>query len=589
MKEITDKDAREQEGFDYIRLGKILRKSRTPDKRSAVEKIIAANLSVAQKISEIESIDGENVNSEHSGHDSAKRYGGTSSRKNLPFYANPEYIRQSLIDTAQNRQRIKEVIPRIRILDFFFDARRDFILFSRATGLIDTGLFAFFPKIHAPTVSKLGENLQRELLPKIRPIVKKMIIDGWRHFGKYEYNLIIAFDRLLEAIEKARLTDSLKRDKDWITRFHTLEDSFLLFHAHPDYYDKCLEAIRTYFPIDASRDQEKKKTVSIARMILGLNVMKPSLADFIVALGMVMSHRALTVRSLVAQTCNPLVSLEEWDCSEEIQREIDTYIEELVLKLEPLTADRDQMDSSMYLIPYATGGRLDLSGIPALSGKDAIEVDMKTDIGKFACTLIDRYMAAFGSILEIELETFSMGTVRLIPEHSLDLELGKLGYLRTGIEKLTAQVPFNRFKSIKNGSVSPTHIEAEVISAVSDIASQFCSIGAKISSYIYPLEKEREMSGDDSDERNEGSSTNPLGELLAIPGSEGQTMGEKAGQAGSTAFAIAGFFLDANVIGMIQSKQRVREEIRLTLYMLERLSLTDEYYAIRSHFGLLGF
>ncbi len=586
MTEGTGKEASDKDGFEYIRLGTLLRKNRSAGKKAAVEKVVSSMLSISEKITEIDKIDGTSETVVDKSRPLAKPVKrGSQDQAKEPYYRNSEHIKQSALDSVQNRQRIKAELVRIDFLDYMMNERSSFIAFAKSTGLIHPGFLGLFPKIDKIGVARFADTLQKHMIPKIKPVIARMLDTGWQQLGKFEYNLVSAFYRLLMILEKANITITDKNDKTYSSRFAPLENAFLLFYFHPEYIPRLMGSIDDLFSVEGENEQVRKQTLGMVKMILGRDLMKPCVADFILTLGMLASRRALSFSDLFSKIVGTLVSTEEFDCTAEVQRIIDLYIDELVRKLEPLSADRDSMDPSMHFIPYNENADLDFSSISLLLEKTAGEADRKTDVLKFASHVVDGYVHVFGSLLEGKLETFSMKTVRLVPERMLAFELAKLRYARKEIEKLGFPLPYARYSAIKAGGMPPTQIEAEAASVLSDIASVFLAIGMKISNYMYPLLIQRAEDGEEDTGENP-ESVNPLDELLAVQGSEGQTAGGKAAEAASTAFAVSGYLLDADVMTVIQSRRRVKDEICAVLGTLERIALSDEFEKIRKKMRL---
>jgi hypothetical protein len=592
---MTDKTVKENleiNAFNYIRLGTLLRKNRSLAKKTEVEKIITSQMTIEEKIEEIEKID-KTLISPTDRFKSLERLpsqeasASASEAKRGKPYQKTEYVKHSVIASTHNRQQLLLHPAPSRFVDYVLQERLKFTEFARTSGLVDPGFLALFPKVDKSGVRKLSDSLQNVLIQKLKPVLAHVLDEGWRHLGKYEYNLIAAFSRLVEEAARANYRYE-KKDRSYFSHFSSLERAFLLFYSRPEFISDLRNAAESALSHENLTDKERRQVLASLNLFLLDTAAKPCLHDFILMLSMIMSRRAVSVGDLISKDSGILICTDEFDCSPAIQAAIDLKIADLVKKLNTLAPGNVNADSSIYYIPYDDGDELDLSPVNTLIGQDICALDKRTDAGKLMVSIIEKYMDSYGKYLDVELETFSLRTVRIMNEHALEYELGKLQYARTSLEKMGLPLTHVRFKAIKMGFESPTQFEAAAIGSITEIAVLFWLIGSKISIHMYNLYALRTLSRDDSSPPA-AKTVSPLDEILVDDIADGQSMGDRGIGAARAAFAVAGAFMNPDILKIVQTRRQAKDELRQTMKLLERLALSAEYSAIREQFGLLGF
>lgn len=587
MEDAPNKNNLEKEAQNYIHLGTLIQKDRSQAKKDAVELIVTSNLNILEKIKEIDKIDNESESSHARFNDTTKTdKNKTTTAIDTQFYFQTDHIKRSVIDSIRSRSKLVAPHKRSDFFEYFFLERHKIINLGLKTGLINPGFLGFSPQLNQGTIKRMADSLTKEQLPKLKPGIVKILEGAWHQLDKYEYNLISAFNRLLDEIVKTNFTFTSKKNIDYSLRFFHIENAFLFFYAKSDYISDLLHAIDKAMSVDPTLDEERKQIVVAAKCILLEGIMKPCLQDFFISISTLQARHLVGLNDLIIKDASALISKKEFDCSNIVQKEIDSYIASMVVKLEPLVKKSLGMDASIRFIPCNENEELTFEALEAITERGILNPDKNMDAGKLACIAISAYLNFFGSILTSKLLTASNKTIRVLPEKLLEYELQKLEYVSLAIKKLGSPLPYSRYKAIKTANSSPTKFEADLVSAISEIASLFRMIAFKISDHVDRLLKAQVAARESESKTIEQS---PLNEILANKTPFGESVGNVASSAAITAYAISGYFYNDEILRIINTKRMVKDEIRTTMIALERLALEEEYSSIREHFGLLGY
>lgn len=587
MEEATNKNNLEKEAQNYIHLGTLIQKDRSQAKKDAVELIVTSNLNILEKIKEIDKLDNASEPVHGRFNDTIKvDKNKTSIESDTQFYVQSDHVKRSVIDSIRSRSKLIAPHKRSDFFEFFFIERHKILNLGLKSGLISPGILGFSPQLNQSTSKRLTDSLVKEQLPKLKPGITKLLESAWHQLDKYEYNLISAFNRLLDEIAKANFTFTSKKNVDYTLRFFNLENAFLFFHTKNDYINDLLHGIDKAMSVDPTLDEERKQILVASKCILMEGIMKPCLQDFMITISTLQARHALCLNDLIIKDASTLISKKEFDCTSPVQKEIDSYIASMVVNLEPLVKKSIGMDASVRFIPCNENEELTFESFEAITERGILNPDKNIDSGKLACIAVSAYLKFFGSIIDSKLLTASNKTIRILPEKLLEYELQKLEYAALAIKKLGNPLPYSRYKAIKTASSLPTKFEADLVSAISEVASLFRMIAFKISDYVDRLLKAQAASKESESKTIEQS---PLNETLANKTPFGTSVGEIAASAAITAYSISGYFLNEDILKIINSKRVVKDEIRTTMRTLERLALEEEYRSIREHFGLLGY
>ncbi|MBN1834876.1 MAG: hypothetical protein JW820_03435, partial [Spirochaetales bacterium] len=300
----------EREAEDHITLGTLLRREREEPRRLAVERVLAANLSVAQKIQKIQAIDAEE---------------------------DDQGVQRVLRGAAEQatRRQLSRVLESIKLsrsrapyLSYLLRERDRLRQFGRQTHVLEARLLP--PAVRASQglqfffVRKL-QSWAGELSEKLA-LVKEV---GWLYLTRRRYNLAVLLKHLCERILAFDFVHLDYRDRDLIDKMRRIESLFLALHYRPEYLEDLLAAARTVYARQG-KAEESDAMADLINRILMPEVTLPSLYNALLGLNMVKQRRCLAFADLVRPGLGDVVSTEEFDCDPRVRKRMEEYIDTAV-------------------------------------------------------------------------------------------------------------------------------------------------------------------------------------------------------------------------------------------------------------------
>ena len=224
----------EKEADDNIALGRLLRKEREELKRQAVERVLAADLRIPQKIEKIKEIDEKQDPQE------------------VERVVQRAYLQALRREFVRIRASVKAPQKSFSYLQYMFRERRRIHDFGRKTHVLDA---PFLPPGIRPN-RELRNYFVRDLQNWSAEISHRLELiteHGWLHLTPLQYNLIVLLKSLADKCLAFDFIHLNYRDRRLIDRMQRIERLFLMLHYRSEYTEMIQDSILTHTRHDGDR------------------------------------------------------------------------------------------------------------------------------------------------------------------------------------------------------------------------------------------------------------------------------------------------------------------------------------------------
>jgi len=375
----------EKEADSHITLGRLLRKERTEKKKNAVQKILAGDMSVVQKIDAIREVDGKEDEQEVA-----------------------QIVRTAAVQAMRRRisrliGAIKESVPPLSYFSYLFRESwriRDFGAKSRVlvAGILPPGVRAD-PALGRFLVEKV-QAAAFSLVPRLDIVVEH----GWLHLTPTQYNEVMLLRRLANRILAFDFAHADFRDRNVIEKLERIEGLFLMIHYGPATLESIVASLHTVYRKQDAAEKDLEEAIALTVKILDADSPYPSLANCLLGLNILRCRRSLTLPDLMRKGLGDMVSARDFDGAEPVRKRIDDYLEGALDSVRKL---QEQVRESRRLNTYVSrdpDGKLDTSGVRAIyvPGDGGQKYDFTLDqqnLTLFVCRLLRRFDRTFSSLL----------------------------------------------------------------------------------------------------------------------------------------------------------------------------------------------
>jgi hypothetical protein len=568
MAENASRKLIEKEAEEHINLGMLLRRRRTPIRAAKVRRIMAEKLSVGQKIERIQRLDAETGAPEDE--TAAIETAGTEEHGE----------RRELARTLQS---IKVQPAAVTYWRYLWRERSKIRAFGRRT---HTLLASWLP----PGVRAdphLPEFFERYLQPWAAELARRLepVLDlGWLHLTKRQYNWIAVLKQLCDRLLVTPFSRFNIRNPHLIDGLRRLESLFLLLHHSESVTQRLLVSLRTVFE-KKSKESEYGPVADLVNRLLAEEVTLPSLWNCLLALNMVKSRRFLSLADLIRPGLGEAVSSEEYDCSPQVRRKIEEYVES---SLEMLQALHEQLVEVRRLNSHLANdesGNLDTRLLAVFYETEAkgegvlLEKDREN-----VMLLAPRFFTAFDRTFQGLLN----GTVRFSgggkgAVFSPDCFQTEFTRLRNALEKLErvaftyANFPFKRYLQIRNSTMGAIPKEVEVLQLIDEGLAVIFGLGQGLARLLA-------LNGVGAPE---GEAEHPVeasalqGKPFRLPFLErelqargflrGKNVAELLGQVAGICLTADALFQDPAIYMLLGKERKITSQLQLKLGQLEHL------------------
>jgi hypothetical protein len=472
MADPTKKEALDREAFAYIQLGTLVQRPRPEAKSEAVAKVLADSLSVEEKIRRIERIDAEALLEAARPAASAPSKPPPSRRSAQAVYISPLRRDKPSVDAAnKSRARILADVATGSRLLYVFKEGMEIRAKAKGNRFLRPGILRLS---FARDASRFFlESFRRDQGVKLGTALDAVLSDGWRFLSKSEYNRFAALNRLAIEVNGAVPNAADLDSPQSVRRFFGLEIAFLSLRADPSSTVQIAAGFDSVLSKLSYARQTIEEARSAARRLLQNGGPPPCVQDLILAVAMVRARRFLRVSDLMSFDNAALMSVSEFDCSDEVQDAIDERIGELVKWLEVLSRENEEILRLQAFVRRDGEGEIDYAPLATLYGSDKERRrSWEKDEGNAVLLLpgiADRFLAL-------------LATLR-IKDQALDLELSRLQGLMSKLEKIRFSIPvlpWPRFAALRSHMDQATKFEAECMALMIEAADIFYRCGSRL-------------------------------------------------------------------------------------------------------------
>lgn len=327
-----DRTEIEKEAEDHIALGLLLRKDRDEQKKNAVQKVLASDLGVPDKIGKIREID-EKEDALALLH-IVRQVGTQGSRRKI----------------SQASRTIKRPQQGLSHLAFLFRDYNRVQEFGRRTHVLEARLFPPRARMDPHLPRFFAKEIQpsaAELSARLRPVMEH----GWMYLTARQYNLTALLKRLADRLQGFDFLRLNWRDANLIDGMRRIESLFLMLHQNPDTTDSILEALHVFFDKRHEEKEEAVRAGSLVLEILAEDFALPSLYNCLVGLNIMKYRRMLTLADLIHDGTGDVVDSRTFDCEDQVRSRMDAYVEDA---LQSMKKEHEQLQEARRINSYVT-------------------------------------------------------------------------------------------------------------------------------------------------------------------------------------------------------------------------------------------
>jgi len=466
----------DREADDHIELGRLLRKERDERKKRAVDRILAAELRVQQKIERIREIDEQENEQEVDG---------------IVRKAHQQAGRRW---TDRIRDRIKAPKRAIPYLSFLFHEMKRIRDFGSKTHVLSTRIF--------PPGIRLNRELQiffvRDLqtwAAELSPRLKLVSEHGWLHLTPLQYNLCVLLKQLSDRILSFDFIHLNYRDRNLIDKFKRLESIFLMLHYKPEYMEMVLNSLLIVSKKQGREEQEGDETRTLALRILAEDVTLPSLYYSLVGINILKFRRFLTLADLMHPGFTEVVDTEEFNCPSDVRKRIDEYITDSIESIKKLHGQLHEVRRLNSFLSYDEKGSPDTKVVRSLyesvgSARSEESLDYNDDqdnVLLFARRLFQAFYNRYFPLLNGRVQIEGVGKAAVFSRSFYELELGRLATVIDKLEKGPfhfGKFPLQRYLQVKEAKIGAIGNEKEVIQLIDEGIACLVDLGKSLAKVL---------------------------------------------------------------------------------------------------------
>jgi len=568
----------EKEADDNIALGRLLRKDRREEKAKAVERILATDLRIPQKIEKIQEID------EKEGEEEVER---------IVQRAYLQAVRRQFVKI---RDAVKAPQKSISYLPYLLKERKRVREFGRETHVLETRFLPPGIRVNRELRDYFVRYLQNwtaELSPRLKLITEQ----GWLHLTPLQYNLVVLLKALADKLLAFDFVHLNYRDRNLIDKLKRIESLFLMLHYRPEYVDSILSSVLTVYEKQGKKEEEGSEARNLALRILVKEATLPSLYNCIVGLNMVKHRCFLTLADLMRPGLGEAVSLKEFNCSADVRQRIDVYIQKSLDSIKKRHSQLHEVRRLNSYLSYDDQGGIATGNLRQLYRKmvDEDEGDYDADqenVLLFAQRLFQAFYFTFLPLLNGKVRIGGIGRAAVFSRSFYELEMARLAAV---VEKLKkgpfhfSNFPLSQYLQVKEAKIGAIGNEAELIQLIEEGIAGLADLGKSLAKVL------GSSAGTLKAEKVE-----PLapvifqGKPYSLPYAErrirdrsyleGKTVSEALCDAASLCFTTGMLFRDRFVFFFLGNERRYEIELQAQMKFLKNLMDPDRYSDLLSRY-----
>ena len=459
----------EKEADDNIALGRLLRIERDEPKKSAVERVLATDLRISQKIEKIREIDEKQEAQE------------------IERIVQRAYLQAVRREFVRLRNAVKVPQNNIPYMRYIFRERRRIRDFGRQTHVLETPLLPPGIRINRELRNFFVRDLQNwsaEISHRLELITEH----GWLHLTPLQYNLVVLLKSLADKCISFDFVHLNYSDRSLIDKMKRIEALFLMMHYRGEHVGIIQDSIQMVYKKQGKGEEEGRETGNLAARILEQEGSLPSLYNCIVGLNMVKHRRFVTLGTLMKTGLGDAVSTREFNCSLEVRLRIDAYVRKSLESIKKLHTQLQEVRRLNSYLNYDEQGLVDSSNLNLLYQKTVPndEGEFQSDQGNvllFAQRLFESFYTSFLSLLNGRVELGGIGQRAVFSRSFYEMEMARLG---TIIEKLKKgpfhfrNFPLSQYLQVKEAKIGAIGNEMELIQLVDEGIACLADLGKSL-------------------------------------------------------------------------------------------------------------
>lgn len=453
-----------------------------------------------------------------------------------------------------------------------------------------------YPKMLPPTL-QLNASVRTFITKHMQPlaidlykVLTHILKRRWSQLEKQEYNTIVLLKKLCEKIALTNFNLLNYSDRDLIDRLRPIEVYFLALHSDTRYPEMIIKSVSRVLERDAKhKERVPDIIISIKRMLFS-EIDTPSLYDFILALNMFKYRKHFRLKDLISSSCVQIISSDVFECGEDIQKEIDSFVEECRENLKFLAHKKREIVEKKMFMPRDENGEIDLTALQHLyeswkpEERHSFARDQENMV-HFTIRLFSVFEDSFRNLLCGEVKLFGIGTKRVFPPDFFRQELQKLLAIIESLEGLsydqTSEIPYKQYLLLKGAQNTTSQADSDVMAMIDDALDLLFGLGIRIESL---LRSYTPGGGLKNARGRKGSSFEvPLKEKIILRG--GRTGKKSVAEAltftVSVCYLICFVYRDKSIYALITNENMVLREITAKMEMLARLAEPEVYQEIK--------
>ena len=594
----------------YMKLATLLNTKRSGEKEKRVLSIVHnSSLSIDEKIKKIRAIDSGSVqNSSLYMLKNGNREKRSRSRKRAPVPAEQEQDPEQEIlhlETPQtrmeNRLRLIKKPQRQTFLKFLLKEMPYIKDFADKSKVL---LCRYLP----PSL-KMNPKVEQFFSSKIQPLATSLIEplkfieeNGWLYLNKSNYNLMREFQMLCKRICQLKNEKSRTGEKNNYNRFRRLEDQFFACHYMPGYPEIICTSIHEVLYNSNRFDKQAKGLSGNARRLLLFSEKGPSLYAILLGIHVSHSRRMMELDALINRKGGPIINSTSFNCTQEVQGAINSYVEQQVKGMDVLYKQRQQLIRFKSYIDFNSGGSPDFKILTRMIDAFRRPEDfysildpenllqsaalLANFIDKLTYSLLLQPVPVSDRVKPVLLftrETFS--AFLDVINHSTD-ELIRLSeknkHIRITRERMSGATEQIAASSIPNG-------EIEVMESIMRLSEGLFSLGEEL---VRTINKKTVEQNEEQEKQNELRGKNLFlqcaDNVIVLPGFlEGESVKSALQMLIRICYSAAWFLKNRKIAILFEKQQQIENELHNIFQLIEQLTTQDQLVKIRNLFPMI--
>ncbi len=441
----------QNEAENHIALGLLLRKDRAEPRKSAVHKVLAHPISLAQKIEAIKRID-----------------------EKTDVAGVLQVVQDASARVARNHAGrisllIKKEIPTRSYFRFLLTDFQAVQRFGRRSYVLDVRLL--------PPGMRLDAHLADFLAKKVYALAKELTVClmpvaayGWLYLTPKQYNLLVLVKRLADRVQVFDFSRLDFRSPRTIDRLRRIESLFLMLHHDPKTLQIIFDALRVYFEHHHDSAKHGKQTFGLVLQLLAEDCTVPSLYNCLLGLNMFKHRRVLALKDLIREGLGEMVDVNRFDFDSGVRVRVDRLINDTLESVKLLHGQLMDARRTNSYVTLGAQGRPDMADLKELyeSGAGQSSFSFTGDqenLVLFVFRLLRSFDRVFSPLLNGQCLLEEQGRVALFSTSFFALDFTKLRTLAERLEQQLfrfARFPLTRYLQIKGGRLQAIGQEMEV-------------------------------------------------------------------------------------------------------------------------------